>query len=109
MVRASDPSTFCTRHDNAIHGRFAHTLAGAHRILTRNNDGLGPESFVDKPAHSRPSFSLVKLLPPLNITEDDAEWFLDGFEKTMEALHRFPGPVWELVKKLGKHAVAARV
>jgi len=52
---------------------------------------------------------VVKLLPPLNITEADAEWFLDGFEKTMEALHRFPGPVWELVKKLGKHAVAARI
>ncbi len=51
---------------------------------------------------------VVKLLPPLNITEQDAQWFLDGFEATMEALHRFPGPVWELMKKLGKHAVAGR-
>ena len=51
---------------------------------------------------------VVKLLPPLNITEADAEWFLAGFERTMEALHSFPGPVWELMKKLGKHAVAAR-
>ena len=52
---------------------------------------------------------VVKLLPPLNITEPDAEWFLAGFEKTMEALHSFPGPGWEVVKKLGKHAVTATV
>jgi ornithine--oxo-acid transaminase len=51
---------------------------------------------------------VVKLLPPLNITEQDVEWFLRGFLETMESLHSFPGPVWELMKKLGKHAVAAR-
>ena len=51
---------------------------------------------------------VVKLLPPLNISEQDAEWFLRGFLETMESLHSFPGPVWELMKKLGKHAVAAR-
>ena len=51
---------------------------------------------------------VVKLLPPLNITEQDVEWFLEGFRETMESLHSFPGPVWELMKKLGKHAVAAR-
>lgn len=51
---------------------------------------------------------VVKLLPPLNITEADIEWFLEGFRKTMESLHSFPGPAWEVVKRLGKHAVTAR-
>ncbi len=51
---------------------------------------------------------VVKLLPPLNISEQDVEWFLRGFQETMESLHSFPGPVWELMKKLGKHAVVAR-
>jgi len=50
---------------------------------------------------------VVKLLPPLTISEDDVDWFLSAFEDTLHKLHRFPGPVWELLKKLGKHAVAS--
>ena len=51
---------------------------------------------------------VVKLLPPLVIDNHDVRWFLDGFEQVMVALHKFPGPVWEVLKKLGKHAVAGR-
>lgn len=54
------------------------------------------------------AIDVVKLLPPLTITDEDVTWFLEGFEDCMSKLHRFPGPVWEVLKKLGKHAVTAR-
>jgi ornithine--oxo-acid transaminase len=51
---------------------------------------------------------VVKLIPPLVISEEDVRWFLSAFEQVMVKLHQFPGPVWELMKKLGKHAVTKR-
>ena len=54
------------------------------------------------------NMDIIKLLPPLNISEADVQWFLDAFEKCMQNLHAFPGPVWEVLKKLGKHALAAQ-
>ncbi|HVP72864.1 MAG TPA: aspartate aminotransferase family protein, partial [Phycisphaerales bacterium] len=51
---------------------------------------------------------VVKLIPPLVIDEEDVRWFLSAFEQVMVKLHQFPGPVWELMKKLGKHAVTKR-
>ncbi|MHC4947196.1 MAG: aspartate aminotransferase family protein [Planctomycetota bacterium] len=51
---------------------------------------------------------VVKLIPPLVIDEADVRWFLDAFAPVMDALHQFPGPVWEILKKLGKHAVGKR-
>lgn len=51
---------------------------------------------------------VVKLIPPLVIDESDVQWFLSAFEQVMVKLHQFPGPVWELMKKLGKHAVTKR-
>lgn len=52
------------------------------------------------------NMDIVKLLPPLNITEADAHWFLTAFEQCMVKLHRFPGPIWEVLKKLGKHTLS---
>jgi ornithine--oxo-acid transaminase len=51
---------------------------------------------------------VIKLIPPLVITEEDVQWFLRGFEQVMVSLHKFPGPVWEVMKKLGKHAITNR-
>jgi ornithine--oxo-acid transaminase len=53
---------------------------------------------------------VIKLIPPLVINEDDVQWFLRGFEQVMQSLHKFggAGPVWEVMKKLGKHAVTSR-
>lgn len=85
----------------AIHGLDANLFPQAivmplfddHRILTQ------------VAGHN---MDIVKLLPPLNITEGDVRWFLGAFEKCMVNLHKFPGPAWEIAKKLGKHAVAAQ-
>jgi ornithine--oxo-acid transaminase len=51
------------------------------------------------------AIDVVKLTPPLTIGESDVQWFLKAFEKVMQGLHKFPGPVWEVMKKLGKHAM----
>ncbi|MFH2201994.1 MAG: aspartate aminotransferase family protein [Elusimicrobiota bacterium] len=50
---------------------------------------------------------VLKLSPPLTISEQDVRWFLHAFERCMVNLHKFPGPVWELARKLGKNAVTA--
>ena len=50
----------------------------------------------------------VKLIPPLVINEDDVRWFLDAFEQVMADIHQFPGPVWGVLRDLGKHAVSKR-
>ena len=51
---------------------------------------------------------VIKLIPPLVIEREDCDWFLGAFEDVMKKLHRFPGPVWEALSKIGKHALRAR-
>jgi ornithine--oxo-acid transaminase len=51
---------------------------------------------------------IIKLLPPLNISEADVDWFLEALEDVMVKLHKFPGPAWEVLKKLGNHALTAK-
>ena len=48
---------------------------------------------------------IVKILPPLNISESDVDWFLEALEDVMVKLHKFPGPAWEVLKKLGNHGL----
>ncbi len=51
---------------------------------------------------------IVKILPPLNISESDVDWFLEALEDVMIKLHKFPGPAWEVLKKLGNHALTSK-
>jgi ornithine--oxo-acid transaminase len=51
---------------------------------------------------------VIKLLPPLVISEDDVAWFLRAFEGVMAALHKFPGPAWDVVSRIGRMAVTKR-
>lgn len=48
---------------------------------------------------------IIKLIPPLVLTEEDGNWFLGAFEKVMVDLHKFPGPAWEALFRIGKNAV----
>ncbi len=50
----------------------------------------------------------VKLIPPLCINEEDVRTFLDAFATVMAGLHRFPGPAWDVLKRLGKNALLSR-
>ena len=47
---------------------------------------------------------VVKLLPPLILTEKDAKYFLNAFEDVMVQMHKFPGPAWDVLTGIGKMA-----
>jgi len=51
---------------------------------------------------------VVKLLPPLIITEADVKWFLTAFEDVMVQMHKFPGPAWDVLTGIGKSALSQR-
>lgn len=54
------------------------------------------------------NIDVIKLLPPLVLSEEDVNWFLAGFKDVMLRLHKFPGPVWEALSHIGKYAIKAR-
>jgi ornithine--oxo-acid transaminase len=54
------------------------------------------------------AIDVVKLLPPLVINEADAQWFLAAFEDVMMQMHKFPGPAWDVLAKIGKNALTQR-
>ena len=43
---------------------------------------------------------VIKLLPSLVINEDDVDYLVCALDQVMAACHRFPGPVWEVGKRL---------
>jgi len=49
----------------------------------------------------------IKLIPPLCLDEHDIDWFMAGFEKVMDDLHRFPGPAWESLTRIAKNALSS--
>lgn len=48
---------------------------------------------------------VIKLIPPLVLTRQDADQIADAFEATVRACHKFPGPAWEVGKRLGGAAM----
>jgi acetylornithine/succinyldiaminopimelate/putrescine aminotransferase len=50
----------------------------------------------------------VKLTPPLVIQEADVQRFLTAFESVLDGMHTFPGPAYDILKRLGKNAVSRR-
>ncbi len=51
---------------------------------------------------------VIKLLPPLVISEDDVRWFLSAFEDVLVQMHSFPGPAWDVLTDIGKRVVSRR-
>ena len=51
---------------------------------------------------------VIKLLPPLNLSQADADTFLSAFSQVMAGLERFPGPAWEVLARIGKFTFTAR-
>lgn len=50
------------------------------------------------------NMDVIKLLPPLTLTEADVARFLSAFDDVVASCHRFPGPVWNVGSRLAKHA-----
>lgn len=48
---------------------------------------------------------VIKLIPPLTLTKQDCDEIILAFDKCVGACHQFPGPAWEVGKKLGGAAV----
>ncbi|MBI1367021.1 MAG: aminotransferase class III-fold pyridoxal phosphate-dependent enzyme [Planctomycetes bacterium] len=48
---------------------------------------------------------VVKFTPPLVMTEADADHLIDAMDKVVASCHKFPGPVWEVGKRLGQQAL----
>lgn len=49
--------------------------------------------------------NVVKLLPPLNITEKDRDNIIQSFDTTIADTHQVPGSIWDLGKTLASHAI----
>jgi ornithine--oxo-acid transaminase len=50
----------------------------------------------------------MKLTPPLVINEADVATFLAAFERVLEGMHRFPGPAYDILRRLGKNTLSRR-
>ena len=55
-----------------------------------------------------PDMDVIKLIPPLVIDNDDVSWFLAAFERTMEQMHRVPGPVWDVLFRIGRNTLGVK-
>ena len=51
---------------------------------------------------------VIKLLPPLIISEEDVQWFLRAFEDVLVQMHKFPGPAWDVLSDIGKMVLTRR-
>jgi acetylornithine/succinyldiaminopimelate/putrescine aminotransferase len=52
------------------------------------------------------NIDVIKLIPPLIITESDCNYFINGFIEVMKKLHKFPGPSWEVISRIGRSALS---
>jgi len=49
--------------------------------------------------------NVVKLLPPLNLTQKDLDHIITAFDKVIADTHQVPGSIWDLGKNLAGHAL----
>ncbi|WP_432797459.1 aspartate aminotransferase family protein [Poriferisphaera sp. WC338] len=51
------------------------------------------------------NMDVVKLLPSLVINEQDVNYLIQAFDQVIGACHKFPGPAWEVGKRLTQQAL----
>lgn len=52
--------------------------------------------------------NVVKLLPPLVLTEKDRDWIISSLDKVIADCHQVPGSIWDLGKTLAGHALKGK-
>lgn len=52
--------------------------------------------------------NVVKLLPPLNLTQKDRDHIVSAFDKAIADTHQMPGSIWDLGKNLASHALKGK-
>jgi ornithine--oxo-acid transaminase len=50
---------------------------------------------------------VIKFLPPITVSKDDIDWFLNAMTEVLADVQRFPGAAWDTVSSLAKRAVMA--
>jgi len=92
------------------------SLKAAWNLLETANKGLFCQ-MVTIPLFSRHrilsqvaghGMNVVKLLPPLVLTDKDKEWLLRAFDHVIAECHKVPGSIWDLGKTLAGHALKAK-
>jgi ornithine--oxo-acid transaminase len=68
-------------------------LLSRHRILSQV---AGHEMYV------------IKLLPPLCLSEADEDWIVSAFDDVIADCHRVPGAIWDLATTLAGHALKSK-
>jgi ornithine--oxo-acid transaminase len=48
---------------------------------------------------------VIKLLPPLCISQDDEDWIVSAFDEVMAECHKLPSAVWDLLTTLAGNAL----
>lgn len=51
---------------------------------------------------------VIKLLPPLILSREDADAFVQAFASVMAGLERFPGPAWDVLARIGRFTFTVR-
>jgi ornithine--oxo-acid transaminase len=51
------------------------------------------------------NMNVIKILPPLMITQKEVNLFLEGFEDVLADCHRYPGTLWDFGATLAKQAL----
>ncbi len=51
---------------------------------------------------------VIKLIPPLMISQKEADYFVSAMDQVLAACHKFPGSAWEVGYTLAKQALKAR-
>jgi ornithine--oxo-acid transaminase len=69
-------------------------LFARHRILSQV---AGHEMYV------------IKLLPPLCLSEEDEDWIVRAFDDVIAECHKVPSSIWDLATTLAGHAWKSRV
>ncbi len=57
------------------------------------------------PGHN---MDVIKILPPLMITQKEADYFVESFDQVLADCHKFPGSAWEVAYTLAKQAIKSR-
>jgi len=82
------------------------TLKPVWKITHTGNQTIFPQSIImplieqhhiltQVAAHN---VDIIKILPPLIIDKQNADWFLDAFEQVLGQIHSPTGPAWSLIK-----------
>lgn len=91
-------------------------LKAAWTAIHRASPGLFPQAIL-MPLLERHAIlaqvaghgvDVIKLLPPLGLTDEDVRWILEAFRDVLEEAHRFPGPLWTTARDLVRFALRAR-